>query len=158
MPLSNLNKELLDSIKGEEDLWTYKATNTSDVEAFNMTISRISSCVQRGASINETKLLHFAIANKKNNLIAFLISLGAEINLQDESGCTALHIASRLQNNEGSNILLALGANATILDNKGMSYTEHGADSLIKSQMAQRDFCRMLGIQPREGLMNGLWN
>ena len=113
VPLSSINRELLDSIKGDG---VGEIFNTI---SFNQTVSRITSCLQRGASIDESKLLHFVVANKKNNLIAILIGLGGSINLQDDEGCTPLHVASRLQNEEGTKILIELGADTTILDRKG---------------------------------------
>jgi len=152
VPLSSINMELLNSIDGDGFGEIFNRIS------FNQTVSRITSCVQRGASINETKLLHFVVANKKNNLIATLIGLGGDINLQDDEGCTPLHVASRLQNKEGTKILIELGADTTILDRKGNTHTQAAKEMFTKMMQSQLDFCRAMGIQPREGWLGAFPN
>jgi len=145
LQLNAINKELVGVISANDD----KLQGLP----FNLTISRISSCLQRGASINDSNLLHHVVANKMNNLIAILIALGGNINKQDEEGNTPLHVASSLANKEGSTILLSLGADATILNRLGKNHSQQAEEHLQEMERSNRDFCAVFGINIPDGHM-----
>ena len=100
------------------------------------------------------------MANRKNNLIAILIALGGNINKQDDEGSTPLHVASRLENKEGSSILLALGADATILDRKGKNHLQQADEFLQRIERCKRDFALAFGINIPDAqmMMDGFFN
>ena len=153
MKLSDINKELVDVMHANDD--------KLEGLPFNLAISRIVSCLQRGASINESNLLHHVVANKKNNLIAISIALCGDINKQDEEGNTPLHVASSVTNIIGSTILLALGADATILDRKGLNHLQKAHEVLQIAERSKRDFALAFGIDIPDAqmmMMDGFFN
>ena len=65
-------------------------------------------------------LLMNAIKNENLSIIEFLIKKGCKINIQNNLGNTALHIAFMINNLQIVNLLISYGANQKILNNHGL--------------------------------------
>lgn len=64
-------------------------------------------------------LLHEAIAFKRDDFSEYLLSLGIDVNHQDNNGQTPLHFASAHSNKYIVDLLFKAGANPTIRDKYG---------------------------------------
>jgi ankyrin repeat protein len=94
-------------------------------------ISAIKTLLKRGADINSRIIdsgmtpLMMAVKVKNAQVLRYLITAGADLNLQNKEGQTALHISCILGLEDLFSILISSGANTAILDTKGkaaMSY------------------------------------
>ena len=67
---------------------------------------------------NRTPLMFAALGNNRKSSCSMLIDCGADLNLQDVNGLTALHVACYHGHKSATNILLSKGAVPDILDAK----------------------------------------
>ena len=65
-------------------------------------------------------LLMNAVKNENQSIIEFLIKKGCKINIQNNLGNTALHIAFMINNLQIVNLLISYGANQKILNNHSL--------------------------------------
>lgn len=76
----------------------------------------------RFATVNDALAAVFTGQNwPPTDSVAYLLERGADINVQDKNGKTALHHAVRVRNHRLLRLLLAKGANPNIRDKDGMS-------------------------------------
>jgi ankyrin repeat protein len=89
--------------------------------------SRIKTYIKNGANINcrdsqdllYEPLLHYAVEKKNIAIVKFLIMNGADINICDKNGKTALHLAAKKNNIDIAKYLIAAGANIDARDSAG---------------------------------------
>ena len=62
--------------------------------------------------------LHFAALNNHEEVLAALLSVGANMEAQDEQGCTPLHLACKKKSQESLELLLNKGAEIMATDNR----------------------------------------
>ena len=67
---------------------------------------------------NRTPLMFAALGNNRRSSCSTLIDCGANVNLQDIYGLTALHVACYHGNKSAANVLLSRGAVLEMLDAK----------------------------------------
>lgn len=102
-------------------------------EEFNQYVSmvRFQVSVAEGEVLAPTKEIILAGAAQSNyiNLASYMIDQGADVNLQDKNGMSALHHAMsfRASNDPMIDLLLAKGARLDLQDNKGMTPAQFAA-------------------------------
>lgn len=77
-------------------------------------------------------LIHWAADHNAPDILEFLITTGADINLCDSDGQTALHYASSCEHLDCVKLLLKFGADRTILDNDQTSCLDVAFDIGIR--------------------------
>ena len=96
----------------------------------------ISDLVERGASIENSCVMHMAAANTTStnmSVLETLVLLDGDVNATDENGSTPLHIAAAAQKAAVVQHLLANGANAGVKDLGGKTPLETFFASLQSS-------------------------
>jgi ankyrin repeat protein len=86
---------------------------------FSEDANMIKMLVEKGADINRTKALNYAIMTKNIKTVEFLLKHGASVNKSDEGSETALHIAVEDGQIEIIKLLLANGADINAKDEMG---------------------------------------
>jgi hypothetical protein len=105
------------------------AGNGIDIRKHKMEILAISALVKNGASIDQSLVLHRAVANHLDaSIISFLLELGGDVDCQDENGYTALHIAAASSSSLVP-YLISKGANKHIAAINGKTALEIWKDS-----------------------------
>jgi len=106
--------------------------------------TRAQALIDSGADINASCALHFAVANKQNDLIEPLIALGANVNNSDYTGNTALHCAAEAVNPEAIQQLRLRGADKSICNMEGKSALASAKAAHKKLQALNK----MMGLAP----------
>lgn len=83
----------------------------------------VKKLVKKGAHVNQTGWtpLHYAASGPDNGVAAWLLSQGADINARSPNGSTALMMASRYGALDLPAVLVTAGADAALLNDKGLS-------------------------------------
>ena len=83
----------------------------------------VQALVQRGALINEAGFtaLHYACSGPDNGVTAWLVSQGAELDARSSNGSTPLMMAAGYGSPDSVEALLEAGANASLVNDKGLS-------------------------------------
>ena len=83
----------------------------------------VQALVQRGALINEAGFtaLHYACSGPDNGVTAWLVSQGAELDARSSNGSTPLMMAAGYGSPDSVEVLLEAGANASLVNDKGLS-------------------------------------
>ena len=63
--------------------------------------------------------LHYAVTNRQNEVIVWLIGAGADVNARDITGMTPLHVAATMNSHKQAAALLKEGADMTLRDDFG---------------------------------------
>ncbi len=74
--------------------------------------------VNKEDDYKRTPLMFAALGNNRRSSVSTLLECGADVNRQDVSGLTALHVACYHGNKAAANVLLNKGAVIDILDAK----------------------------------------
>lgn len=77
-------------------------------------------------------LIHWATDRNATEILEYLITCGANINLQDKEKQTALHYASSCGHSDCINILIKFGADKTIKDNDRQTCLDVAFDESMK--------------------------
>jgi ankyrin repeat protein len=116
-------------------------------------------------SDERTPLINAACYNQQS-ILENLIKRGADINLQDKIGCTALHASAKNGFIEIAKILLSFGAKVDLIDKYGNTplsdavFYSNGTGELIKlllSYGADKNLKNFSGVSPLE-LANNIGN
>lgn len=78
-----------------------------------------TSCVKAQDPKNGNFPIHIAAQNGNFKALRLLISAGADVNAQNGNGLTALHMAVEYDLNDCCDLLLANGADPTVVNNEG---------------------------------------
>lgn len=83
----------------------------------------VQALVQRGALINEAGFtaLHYACSGPDNGVTAWLVAQGAELDARSPNGSTPLMMAAGYGSPDSVEVLLEAGANARLMNDKGLS-------------------------------------
>jgi ankyrin repeat protein len=92
-------------------------------ECKNGSVEGVKSTLAKSKDINVTDkegkgLVHHAVINNRDKMLQYLISEGAELDMQDTQGNTAMHFACELELREVIILLLINKANPMIKNNK----------------------------------------
>ena len=136
--------------------------NKNDIEIFHRNnMEDIKNCFNK-SNINRTdkdgrSLLIYSIIFKKLNVFEFCKDKGADVNLQDKSGWSALHFACQDNNYDFVVALIQYGANPNLQDIYGNTplwkavYSSQGKGEVIKillSKNADKNLPNNYGISP----------
>ncbi|HLO96431.1 MAG TPA: ankyrin repeat domain-containing protein [Burkholderiaceae bacterium] len=106
----------------------------------------VQALVRRGALIDEPGFtaLHYACSGPDNGVSAWLISQGAELDARSPNGSTPLMLAAGYGSPDSVEILLQAGADARLVNDKGLSALDFarqsGRPELVRRiQAAQRE-------------------
>ena len=105
---------------GEELLWGVK---NGDLDKVRELIEK-KGCDVNGDLMNGRKPIHFAADYGQHEMIGYLVSQGANVNLPDKHGITPLLAAIYEDHMECVKLLLAKGANKDGLSPSGESYKD----------------------------------
>ena len=133
------------------------SSNTSDVGAYRMKVSRLEA---EGGSLLRSNALHAAVANNSVTIVKCIIDMDpSTANSKDRAGCTPLMIAAAraagMSTNSGIpreqpiiDLLLTTGAHKDTVDHRGM--TAYGN---LKQQLKEYDqmMSAMMGIATGSG-------
>jgi len=117
---TGLDKELLEAVQWAMNLCDSSSpvglgsSAASSGAALMESIAKIENLLQRGASIQKSRALHFAAANSRDDakvLEALIRLAGGEVDNGDENGNTPLHIAAGAMAQAAVSILVIAGAN-----------------------------------------------
>lgn len=102
-------------------------------------IEEISLAIQDGKNVNQidpmgfTPLYYAVSAERDTAIIKLLVSAGADLNLQDPNGDTALILSAKLENSTLSNFLVKLGADKEIRNNERCRYSDYKEKDPVKT-------------------------
>jgi uncharacterized protein len=120
------------------------ATNGSDETALMMACLRgqvalARQLIERGAAINRPgwSPLHYAATGSEPALVSLLLERGAAIDAASPNRSTPLMMAARYGNPDSAALLLARGADARLLNERGLSAADF-ARSAGRDALAQR--------------------
>ncbi|MCP4646789.1 MAG: ankyrin repeat domain-containing protein [bacterium] len=115
-------KALSDKEKGRLDSELINTAHELDAEGREAKITRL---LEAGADVNVrdgkgwTPLMVEGMAGPIEGMMEMLIAYGAEVDLQNDKGNTALHVAAEYNNSGGAEILANAGADPDIKNNEG---------------------------------------
>ncbi|MEO3713406.1 ankyrin repeat domain-containing protein [Roseateles flavus] len=91
----------------------------------------VQALVQRGALINEAGFtaLHYACSGPDNGVSAWLVTQGAELDARSPNGSTPLMMAAGYGSPDSVDILLQAGADARLVNDKGLSALDFARQS-----------------------------
>lgn len=91
----------------------------------------VQALVRRGALINEAGFtaLHYACSGPDNGVAAWLVSQGAELDARSPNGSTPLMMAAGYGSPDAVEVLLQAGANASLVNDKGLSALDFARQS-----------------------------
>ncbi|XP_071951291.1 unconventional myosin-XVI-like isoform X2 [Antedon mediterranea] len=100
-------------------------------------LSEVQEFVNTGGNVNATtdsgiSLMHVAAANNYRDVVRLLSEHKANIDLQDNEGCTPLHLSSKFGNTRMTKLLVKNGANPFIVNNDGDKPKTIAATDLIE--------------------------
>src|SRR5712664_3891561 len=96
----------------------FAAAAGGDLTTVRTAVDKDSSLVKAKGWEDET-LLHVAVGQNQQDVAAYLMDKGADVNAVTTEGLTALHMAAQNGNIAMMTLLLAHGANIDALDAKG---------------------------------------
>ncbi len=113
----------------------------------------IRALINKGANIDDESGLGTALCiaamRGMSKAVKVLVEEGANLNLKDKDGKTALHLAVKFHDSLSVAILLANGADSTILDKEGkraVDYIKPIIDNLTQQYSQERSQEKRLGI------------
>lgn len=99
-------------------------------------LGRVDQLLSKGAELNLRgefcPPLHSATAKSNKELVAFFMSRGADVNLEDSEGATPLHLAAMYKEKEIAEILIAQGADLNRRDKNGYTPLDYASNSEYK--------------------------
>jgi ankyrin repeat protein len=97
--------------------------------------------------------LHMASFFAFVDVVKYLVGLGANLEITDVLGCTALHLASAMGNTEVVQVLIENGANVNTINNDGMtalhSAIQFGRVNVVSFLMECDKYCMMANTNKR---------
>jgi hypothetical protein len=110
----------------------FVATHKGDVGAINALLNKGANINSQAAATSYTPLM-YAVKASDIRTVRYLIARGANVNIVDKNGMTALHIAAINGNTELVDLLVKMGADVARLDHQGRTAAEYVPEKKVDS-------------------------
>ena len=149
--LEGADNDLINAIVKEPSFSSSTSTSSATATKVQKSLERkivllrkkLQKIISRGGDVNRSLSLHYAASKDRGHVFKLLVKeFGANINLQDASGCTPLHIAAIDIGKNDIIELLSLGAKKRMKCNDNKTAKQHCEDAKI----CHEDFIRIFRL------------